>query len=123
MFIDGKLRWRQRRHYYGFRDKSRLHFSSKSNITSGSNLNLNSTNGLLGIGTQNPNAALTVEGNYGSNAAEIVNQQGGDIFTASSSGTTQFTIANNGTLTASEYTVNGGLLYTNNSGVIEQITV
>ena len=55
----------------------------------------------LGVGASNPTATLDVQGNYGSNAAAIINQQNsGNILVASSSGTTRFIIANNGALTA-----------------------
>ncbi|MCL5114057.1 MAG: hypothetical protein M1372_02725, partial [Patescibacteria group bacterium] len=53
----------------------------------------------VGIGVANPIAVLDVEGDFGGNAALIVNQTGAstnDIFTASASGTTKFTINNKG---------------------------
>ena len=54
-------------------------------------------NGNLGIGTTSPLATLHVVGQYGSNAALIVNQlNNGDLFTASYSGATKFTITNQG---------------------------
>lgn len=56
--------------------------------------------GLLGIGTTSQAAPLHVNGSYIGNAAAIINQTNGqDIFTASASGTTRFTIANNGNVT------------------------
>ncbi|MCL4364436.1 hypothetical protein M1328_04335, partial [Patescibacteria group bacterium] len=60
------------------------------------NMIINSS-GLVGIGTTAPAAGLDVETGNGGNAAMIVNNPlGGDIFTASASGSTKFTIANNG---------------------------
>src|SRR5207244_1839276 len=51
--------------------------------------------------SNNTPAVLSVSGGIGSNASLIVNQlNSGDLFTASSSGTTKFTIANNGNITA-----------------------
>ena len=53
--------------------------------------------GNVGIGTTSPLATLHVVGQYGSNAALIVNQlNNGDLFTASYSGATKFTITNQG---------------------------
>src|SRR5205823_11361654 len=49
------------------------------------------------VGTSPTLAPLSVTGGVGANAAFILNQQNsGDILTASSSGATKFTIANNG---------------------------
>lgn len=57
--------------------------------------------GLMGIGTTSPAGRLDVQGGNGGNASLIINQTlGGDILTASSSGTTRFTIANSGNITA-----------------------
>ncbi len=54
----------------------------------------------VGIGTALPGAPLHVSGAYAGNAAAIINQQNlGDILTASSSGTTRFTIGNDGAIT------------------------
>src|SRR5579872_2623467 len=53
---------------------------------------------LIGSGS-NTLAPLSVSGGIGGNAATIINQtNSGDIFTASASGATKFTIANNGNL-------------------------
>ena len=58
--------------------------------------------GLFGIGNLSPNAKLDVSGGYGSNAAFILNQtNSGDLFTASASGNTKFTIKNDGTASSS----------------------
>ena len=95
--------------------------------------------GVLIGSSSNTIAPLSVSGGIGNNAAAIINQtNSGDIFTASASGTTKFTIANNGNLTAtgtltgltgltssgqiqfSAFTSNGGPLYTNGSGVLAQ---
>ena len=55
----------------------------------------------IGIGTANPLGVLDIQGGtWGGNAALIVNQTGAstnDLFTASASGTTKFTIQNGGT--------------------------
>jgi hypothetical protein len=57
-------------------------------------------NGNVGIGTNSPLATLHVAGAYAGNAAVILNQlNSGDILTASASGTTRMTLANNGDLT------------------------
>ncbi|GIW62067.1 MAG: hypothetical protein KatS3mg089_0919 [Patescibacteria group bacterium] len=84
--------------------------------------------GQLVIGTTNPNSAhignfyLTNSSTFGKALAILNQTESADIFTASSSGTTRFTISNNGTLTATAYTINNGLLYTNTSGVISQVS-
>ena len=98
--------------------------------------------GSVGIGTTAPTAPLYVRGAYGSNDAFSVDQRNsGNIFSASASGTTKFTLANNGniaatgtltgltgltssgTITFSAFTANGGILYTNGSGTLAQSTV
>ncbi len=88
--------------------------------------------GSVGIGTSAPAGALDVRGNSGtapaasfsgqtSRAAMVVDNNGtGDIFTASKSGASKFTILNNGNLQVNNYTTNGGVLYTNASGVVGQ---
>ena len=77
-------------------------FTGGSNVSSSNALNWNNAYGLLGIGSASPISALTVTGSYGQNAALAVNQlNSGDILTASSSGTTKFTVSNNGTVTSS----------------------
>ncbi len=99
-------------------------------------------NGNFGVGTTSPTAPLHIAGAYGSNDALTINQlNSGNIFTASASGVTKFTLANNGNITAtgtltgltgltssgtitfSAFTANGGLLYTNGSGVLAQSAV
>ena len=47
----------------------------------------------------------------------------GDIFTASTGGVTKFTVKNNGQLFTSNYTANGGILYTQTTGILAQTTV
>jgi hypothetical protein len=73
---------------------------SNSNLNVGSGqLFVNGNTGNVGIGTTSPLATLHVAGKYGGNAAAIINQTlAGDIFTASASGTTKMTLANDGTL-------------------------
>jgi len=52
----------------------------------------------------------------------IVDQSGsGDIFSASKSGATKFTILNNGNIQLNNYIANNGLLYTNTTGVVQQL--
>ncbi|HVA96342.1 MAG TPA: MerR family DNA-binding transcriptional regulator, partial [Candidatus Acidoferrales bacterium] len=81
-------------------------FNGTNTITSNSNLYWQNSNSLLGIGTGGAAiSALEVNGSYGSNAAAIINQQNnGDIFSASASGATKFTIANDGTISDAAYT-------------------
>ncbi|MBI2049296.1 MerR family DNA-binding transcriptional regulator [Candidatus Roizmanbacteria bacterium] len=58
----------------------------------------------VGIGTSTPVANLHINGTYGGNAALIVNQTGAasnDLIVASASGTTRFTLANDGDITLS----------------------
>ena len=85
-------------------------FDAAQNITSDSNLYFDNTNKRLGIGTSSPFATLDVRGTSGtlptasisantSFAGLIVDNSGtGDLFTASKSGSTVFTVANNGNL-------------------------
>jgi hypothetical protein len=98
-------------------------------------------NGNVGLSTNTPQAQFHVQGAYADNAAAIINQTfSGDIFAASTSGTTKFRIANSGniigsgtltgltgltssgTITFSGFSTNGGLLYTNGSGALAQTT-
>ncbi len=100
------------------------------------------TVGNVGVGTASPTAPLHIAGAYGSNDALTINQlNGGNIFTASASGTTKLTLENDGdlvatgtltgltgltssgTITLSAFSNNGGLLYTNGSGVVAQTAV
>lgn len=65
------------------------------NLENSASFNINGGN--VGIGTTSPIAPLHVAGAYGGNAAVVIDQlNGGDIFTASASGTPKFVIANNG---------------------------
>ena len=123
-------------------------FNGGATITSGQNLNLpgfnsgsvtfvNSSNQLaqdnshlfwdqtnqgLGIGTNSvlPSAGLTVSKDSLGNATVAINQVGlGPIFTASSSGTTRFTIGNNGDLAATG-AISGLTGYSQSSGNFAQ---
>ena len=106
--------------------------------------------GKIGIGTTSPLAAFDVSGigttpvasfsGSTSFASLVVNNNltTGDLFTASASGLTRFTIANNGNITAggtisglsgltssgtitlSGFSSNGGVLFANGSGVLSQ---
>ncbi len=66
-------------------------------------------NGLIGIGSTTPVSPLFITGGYANNAAFILNQNNnGDIFAASASGTTKFVIKNDGTASSSAgFTVDG----------------
>ena len=75
------------------------YFSSSNSLSSSASLYLNSTSGLVGVGTQTPVSTLDVEGAYGSNAALVVDQDNsGDIFDASQGGTLKFEVTNGGSL-------------------------
>jgi site-specific recombinase XerD len=79
------------------------------------------SSGNVGVGTISPLGILNVNGGYGSNAALIVNQlNSGELFTASASGATKFTISNSGAITSQAYLNAGGILYTSTSGLIGQ---
>lgn len=79
------------------------------------NGNINFISGNVGIGTATPSAKLQISANYGGNAALITDQlNSGDLFTASSSGTTKFTIAKNGLVNATS----GGLSTFVKSGAV-----
>ena len=78
-------------------------------------------NNTFTLGDTSGTGNLVVAPNAGGQAALIVNKQGGnDIFSASDSGTTKFTIGNDGSLTDAKYTTNNGLLYTNGTGLVSQ---
>lgn len=76
------------------------------------------TTGNVGISTVTPDSRLEVTGGYGGNALVTFNDTfGNDIFTASSSGTTRFTIGANGLVTLAnsatlDNTVDGTLALT-----------
>ena len=95
--------------------------------------------GELGFNTTSPLALFDIRGNGvgGSNALNgtiavasfsgqtsfantIVDQSGsGDIFTASKSGATKFTILNNGNIQLNNYTTAGGVFYGTNTGTLQ----
>lgn len=82
---------------------------------SGSNSFINTGN--FGIGTTSPIGKLSVNSAAVGKALTILNETGDQaILTASASGTTRFTIANNGTLTATAYST--GVAQFNSSGVL-----
>ncbi len=67
------------------------------------------TSGNMGIGTTTPTAPLFVRGSYGSNDALTVDQRNsGNIFTASASGATKFTLENDGDIVSvGDLAING----------------
>jgi len=83
-------------------------------------LYVNGSTDRIGIGTSSPLAGLHVARNTGTLPSLLLNNTGtGDLFTASASGTTRFTIANNGNVnvggaltvsTASNFSANGATL-------------
>ncbi len=66
--------------------------------------------GINNTGTTLGNSALTV------NQSNVT----GDIFSASSSGNSEFTIGNNGSITDANYMTSGGLFYATNTGLLQQ---
>ncbi len=82
-----------------------------------------STNGNLVPGGVEVNDKFGVLATESAVAAFIVNNDGlSDIFTASASGATRFTIESDGTLIAPNYNTAGGVLWANGSGEINQST-
>ena len=96
--------------------------------TAASNAGLNllsQGNGNISLGQNSGNGTVVVQPNGGGQAALIVNKLGGnDIFTASDSGATKFTIQSDGTLVDAKYTgSNNGVLYAvNATGVLGTAT-
>ncbi|HEX8965598.1 MAG TPA: site-specific integrase [Patescibacteria group bacterium] len=76
--------------------------------------------------TLQPYGTVTIGTTTYGNGALVVNQQNlsgsGDIFSASSSGTTRFTIENDGTLASTKYKTGGGIFFTDSNGVFTQTT-
>ncbi|MEK7573542.1 MAG: MerR family DNA-binding transcriptional regulator [Patescibacteria group bacterium] len=74
-------------------------------------LYLSGTAGRVGIGTQTaPKGLLDLSGDAGNNASLIINNTGvntSDLFTASASGTTKFTIANDGSIASTTTNATG----------------
>lgn len=117
-------------------------FNGTGSITSESTgFAWDTTNKKLGVGNDSPVGKLDLNGAVKGKALAIFNETGDqDIFTASSAGTTRFTINNNGniaatgtltgltgltssgTITFSGFSSNGGPLYTNGSGTLAQVT-
>jgi len=93
------------------------------NGTSPVSIGQNSTpNAELAVhGTSGTLPVITVSGNTANAGLAVSNSGAGDLFTASSSSSPKFTIQNNGTIIASNYTQGGGLLYTSNAGVFNQL--
>ena len=91
--------------------------------------------GSVGIGTTNPLATLDLRGNLGtipmgsisgqtSVAGLVVDNNGvGDLFTASKSGASKFTVLNNGNIQMNNYNGNNAVLYgTSGTGVVASAT-
>ena len=95
-------------------------------------------NGLLGVGNVAPVSQLDISrplalGATGKSLVILDQIENQDIFTASKSGVTQFTIASNGDLTTlggasvagnitfSTFNTNGGILYTDGAGAVNQL--
>jgi hypothetical protein len=75
-------------------------------------------NGLVGIGTTAPAAALNVYNTYGGGAAAIFdNMNAGDLLAASASGTPRFSIRNNGDL-ITNMTTAGGIVWSDATGLL-----
>ncbi len=102
-------------------------FSVAPNGTGKVNINTTSGTGSFNV-RPNPVAGgtLSVASISGSTsfAALLVDNTGnGDIFAASTSGVPKFVVKNNGELYSSNYTTNGGVLYTQSNGLIAQTSV
>jgi hypothetical protein len=94
------------------------------NIASDSNLFWDNAAKLLGIGNATPVARLDVAGAVSGKALAIFNETGNqEIFTASASGTTAFTISRNGNLSLSSTTANSDrLVFAPQSGGVGTFT-
>src|SRR6185437_4470325 len=79
-------------------------FTSSSNLSSDATLHFDSTNLLFGIGNATPVGKLDLKGAVTGKALAIFNETGDQaIFTASASGTPEFSVGHDGTLTANKY--------------------
>ena len=111
---------------------------SKWDINSGAISTGNQTLDLLIGGTSSTSATFRITGNSpfrGTTSAASVsantsfagfvidNKGVGDIFTASTGGVPKFTINNSGSITSSNYQLNGGILYADSTGLFKQIAV
>lgn len=80
-----------------------------------------SNNGLISPGAVEIHDKFAVVATESAVSAFLVdNKDTGDIFSASSSGITRFTIENDGTIKIPKYATKYGLLYTNESGSVSQ---
>ncbi|MSU26086.1 MAG: hypothetical protein EXS44_02375, partial [Candidatus Levybacteria bacterium] len=86
-------------------------FTGSSQWTTNLNNSIYFNTGNVGIGTTAPIGLLHVSGSVGGNSIGIINNEGsvGDIFTASSSGNTKFTITNFGNVGIGSITPNAKL--------------
>src|SRR6185503_3691402 len=118
-------------------DGTAIEFTTNGSSLTTPNLYLDTTaNGQrVGIGTTASLAQLDVRGQVATipiasfsgattNAAEIVDQSGsGDLFTASKSGASKFTITNAGNIVAPNYAANNAVLFANpTTGLFSNLT-
>ncbi|OGG11435.1 hypothetical protein A2Z00_05630, partial [Candidatus Gottesmanbacteria bacterium RBG_13_45_10] len=84
-----------------YNDAGILHFDSQYGGSAHSMLQIGAISGMIGFGTISPASKLHIQGGYGGNAAFTLDQtENGDIFTASASGTTKFTLDRSGFMQA-----------------------
>ncbi|MDE2590286.1 MAG: S-layer family protein, partial [Patescibacteria group bacterium] len=93
-------------------------YGSTGNVTIGTTASPLAALDVRATSTTTPVASIS--GNT-SGAVMVADQTGsGNIFSANQANAARFVIANNGTLTSSQYTTAGGILYTNGSGNFQQ---
>ncbi len=82
---------------------------------------LSAGTGNITLGQNSGTGNVRVSPNAGGQAAFMVLDSGvGDLFTASAGASTEFTIANNGNITANNYTTAGGIFYGTTTGLLQQ---
>jgi hypothetical protein len=90
-------------------------------ITNGGNVGINATTPLTALDVRSNSATTAVASVSGSTnfAAMVVDNSGfGDLFTASSSGMTRFTLTQNGDVVIPKLNTAGGIVYTNAAGML-----